>query len=32
MTRLVNSPYYHPRFRKPKEFDRYVAQDPVFGY
>ena len=23
MTRLVNSPYYHPRFRKPKEFDRY---------
>jgi len=32
MTRLVNSPYYHPRFRKPKEFDRYVPNDPVFGY
>ena len=32
MTRLVNSPYYHPRFRKPREFDRYVPSDPVFGY
>ena len=32
MTRLVNSPYYHPRFRKPREFDKYVPNDPVFGY
>ncbi len=32
MTRLVNSPYYHPRFRKPREFDKYVPSDPVFGY
>jgi len=32
MTRIVNSPYYHPRFRKPKEFDKYVPNDPVFGY
>ena len=32
MTRLVNSPYYHPRYRKPKEFDKYVPNDPVFGY
>lgn len=32
MTRLVNSPYYHPRFRKPRQFDKYVPNDPVFGY
>jgi len=32
MTRLVNSPYYHPKFRKPREFDRYVPNDPIFGY
>ena len=32
MTRLVNSPYYHPRFRKPREYDRYVPNDPIFGY
>jgi len=32
MTRLVNSPYYHPRFRKPRQYDRYVPNDPIFGY
>ena len=32
MTRLVNSPYYHPRFRKPREYDRYTPNDPIFGY
>jgi len=32
MTRLVNSPYYHPRFRKPREFEKYVPNDPIFGY